>query len=276
MKITKKINNNVALAVDSAGKDLVVFGKGVGFPAMPYELTDLNKIQRTFYDIKANYVELASSLPEDMILLAADIVERAQESLECGLNPNLPFTLADHLNFAVERTLNGMELNTPLAYDVAHFYPKEMALGRCAIEIIQKRKQLRLPDSEAINIALHLVNGEMEGSDMHATLKATQAIQDITRIIEKELQIKVDTDSFNYSRFVMHLRYLLHRIGEDEQEDNGIGSAMHYQVRVKYPDIYLCTLKVGDYLAGHCSRRCSEDELLYLFMHINRLKQRID
>lgn len=273
MKITKKINNNVALAVDSAGKDLVVFGKGVGFPAMPYELDDLTRIQRTFYDIKANYVELAASLPEDMILLAADIVELAQEGMECGLNPNLPFTLADHLNFAVERTLNGMELNTPLAYDVAHFYPKEMALGQRALEIVRERKGLRLPDSEAINIALHLVNGEMEDSDMHATLKATQAIRDITGILEKELHITVDTASFNYSRFVMHLRYLLHRIEQDEQEDNGIGSAMH-QVCVKYPDVYLCTLKVRDYLKQRFGRHCSEDELLYMFMHINRLKER--
>lgn len=273
VKITKKINNNVALAVDDAGKNLVVFGKGVGFPAMPYELTDLSKIQRTFYDIKANYVELAAYLPEDMILLAADVVELAQASLNCELNPNLPFTLADHLSFAVERALNGLELNTPLAYDVAHFYPAEMALGQRALEIIRERKGIRLPDSEAINIALHLVNGEMENSDMAATLKVTQVIQDISDLIEGELHIKLDTSGFNYSRFIMHLRYLLQRLEVDEQEDSGIGSAMR-QTCVKYPDVYLCTLKVRDYLADQCSRHCSEDELLYLFMHINRLKER--
>ncbi|MCH3943362.1 MAG: hypothetical protein LKE37_06810 [Atopobiaceae bacterium] len=36
MRIVKKINNNVALAVDACGKDVVVFGKGIGFPQMPY------------------------------------------------------------------------------------------------------------------------------------------------------------------------------------------------------------------------------------------------
>ena len=39
MQICKKINNNVALARDAKGRELVVFGKGIGFPAMPYELT---------------------------------------------------------------------------------------------------------------------------------------------------------------------------------------------------------------------------------------------
>lgn len=44
MKITKKINNNVALAQDAKGRELIVFGKGVGFPATPYELTDLSRV----------------------------------------------------------------------------------------------------------------------------------------------------------------------------------------------------------------------------------------
>lgn len=32
MQIFKKINNNVALARDAKGRELVVFGKGIGFP----------------------------------------------------------------------------------------------------------------------------------------------------------------------------------------------------------------------------------------------------
>lgn len=273
MKITKKLNNNVALAVDGNGKELVVFGRGVGFPAMPYELNDLSKIQRTFYDIKSNYIQLAASLPEDMIMLSADIVELAQTSLSCNLNPNLTFTLADHLSFAVERCLNGIELNTPLAYDVAHFYPREMELGRQALRIIKENKDINLPDNEAINIALHLVNGEMEDSDMYSTLQATQVIQDISELIELKLDIRLDTASFNYSRFVMHLRYLLQRLEQNDQEDNGIGRAMRLTC-IKYPAVYDCTLKVRDYLIEQYGWHCSEDELLYMFMHINRLHER--
>lgn len=41
MEVYKKINNNVALARDAKGRELVVFGKGIGFASMPYELTDL-------------------------------------------------------------------------------------------------------------------------------------------------------------------------------------------------------------------------------------------
>ena len=275
LRITKKINNNVALALDSAGKEIVVFGRGIGFPAMPYELTDLSKIQRTFYDIKSNYVELAAALPEDLILLAADIVELARCDLDCDLNPNLPITLADHLNFAMERFQTGMEVQSPLTYDIAHFYPAEMSLGRQALEIIRERKGIVLPESEATSIALHLINGEMENNDMHATLTTTKVIRDITNIIEQTLKITLDTSGFNYSRFTMHIRYLLQRMQQGTQEVNGMSSAMRQLVR-EYPDVYYCTMKVVFYFSNHFHWECNEDEKLYLFMHINRLKERND
>lgn len=275
LRITKKINNNVALALDSAGKEIVVFGRGIGFPEMPYELTDLSKIQRTFYDIKFNYVELAASLPEDIVLLAADIVEIARCDLDCDLNPNLPITLADHLNFAIERFQTGMEVHSPLAYDIAHFYPIEVELGRQALEIIRQRKGLALPQCEATSIALHLINGEMENSDMHMTLTTTKVIRDVTNIIESTMGITLDTSGFNYSRFVTHIRYLLLRMQQGIQEVNGMSSAMRSLIR-EYPDIYCCTMKVVSYISTNYHWECSEDEKLYLFMHINRLKVRND
>lgn len=275
LRILKKINNNVALALDSAGKEIIVFGRGIGFPAMPYELTDLSKIQRTFYDIKSNYVEMAAALPEDLVLLVADIVELARVDLDCDLNPNLPIMLADHLNFAIERFQAGMEVHNPLTYDIAHFYPAEMELGKQALEIIRQRKGIALPESEATNIALHLINGEMENSDMHDTLKTTKVIRDITGIIEQTLKITLDTSGFNYSRFTMHIRYLLQRIQQGTQEVNGMSSAMSQLIR-EYPDIYYCTTKVVSYFSKQFQWECNEDEKLYLFMHINRLKQRND
>ena len=49
MLILKKINNNVALAASDDGREVVVFGKGIGFHEMPYELADESLIQRKFY-----------------------------------------------------------------------------------------------------------------------------------------------------------------------------------------------------------------------------------
>lgn len=51
MKLLRKINNNAAVAQDKRGREMVVLGRGVGFHPMPYELSDLSVIYRTFYDV---------------------------------------------------------------------------------------------------------------------------------------------------------------------------------------------------------------------------------
>ena len=48
MKVIKKINNNVALCLDGNQRELIAFGKGIGFKPIPYELTDLSVIERTY------------------------------------------------------------------------------------------------------------------------------------------------------------------------------------------------------------------------------------
>lgn len=83
MEVYKKINNNVALARDAKGRELVVFGKGIGFASMPYELTDLSRIQRTFYDVNEKYFALLRDVPEAVFLAADDIADTAREELDC-------------------------------------------------------------------------------------------------------------------------------------------------------------------------------------------------
>lgn len=134
---------------------------------------------------------------------------------------------------------------------------------------------MRITKKINTNIVLHLINGEMENSDMHATLEMTRVIRDVTELIEKNLHIVLDTTGFNYSRFVMHLRYLLQRMQQGTQENNGMSSVMRQLIR-EYPDIYCCTMKVASYLSDYFHQECNEDEKLYLFVHINRLKERND
>ena len=187
MKIIKQINNNAALALDGNGKELVVLGRGVGFPKMPYELTDLSRVEKTFYDVNPKYFGMAADLPRSLVLACAEIAEKAEVELDCELNPNLPFTLADHLNFAAERLNKGIEVPTPLAYDVRHLYPRETELAEQARELLARTAGLELPQSEVVNIALHLINAEAEAGDMHSMMMTLKALSDVDAIVEKNL-----------------------------------------------------------------------------------------
>ncbi len=103
MLITKAINNNVVLAEDENGRELVLFGKGLGFRGAPSYIEDESAIQRSFRDVSPELYDALASLGDDVIIIASGIVDIARQELNCKLNPNLVFTIADHLQFAIER-----------------------------------------------------------------------------------------------------------------------------------------------------------------------------
>lgn len=272
VKIIKRINTNAALATDRNGKELIVLGKGVGFPKVPYELTDLSLVERTFYDVNPKYFSMIADIPQPVMLASAEITEQAELELGCELNPNLPFTLADHLNFAVERIRKGLQVTTPLAYDVKHLYPAESALGMQALDVLEQHAGIRLPDGEAVNIAMHLINAEAETDDIHATMLTLHVLEDVDRIVEKELDIRLNKEGFHYSRFAMHMRYLIQRLMRGEADEK-CGGSMLRSVAREYPDIYACAQKVSAYLSSEHGWTCNEEETLFLMLHINRVRE---
>ena len=273
MKIIRQINNNAALALDGNGKELVVLGRGVGFPKMPYELTDLSRIERTFYDVNPKYLGMAADLPRPLVLACAEITERAEIELDCALNPNLPFTLADHLNFAVERFRSGLNLTIPIAYDIRHLYPNEFDLGVKALDILKEYTGVSLPDSEAVSIAMHLINAEIENSEIHSLVKALEIQEGVESIVEREMNLKLDKDSYSYYRFTMHIRYLIQRLMSGTQSETGSGS-MVKMLANDYPKTYICAKKIAAFLQKQENWCCNDEELLYLMLHINRVCQK--
>ncbi len=119
MRIVRSINNNVALAVDSTGREAVVFGKGIGFHAVPYEIgDDDSRVQKRFYEVNTALLPMMETLSEDALFVSSGIVDLARESLGCVLNPNLPFTLADHIQFAISCAKDGVVIENPLSAEI--------------------------------------------------------------------------------------------------------------------------------------------------------------
>ncbi len=273
MKLLRKINNNAAVAQDKRGREMVVLGRGVGFHPMPYELTDLSVVYRTFYDVDPQYYEMLSSLPEEALMAAADIAEQAEIALQAELNPNLPFTLADHIAFAQEREKQGIRLATPLHYDVQHLYPREYELGLQAMETVRLRTGTALPRAEAVNIALHIVNAELEGSNLSSTLAAVEVLDEVTVLVERELGIALDRESYNYARFAMHIQFLVRRLSSGKVMEQGSGKMLS-ELSAEYPATYRCAQAVAKEIEQRHGWHCSSDEVLYLMLHIYRVQNR--
>lgn len=276
MLILKKINNNVALASSDAGEEIVVFGKGVGFHEMPYELEDESVIQRVFRDVDEKCIGGFANIADDVLLVASDIVAMADKALDCALAGNLVVCLADHLQYALERTGDGIAIENPLSHEVAFVYPREVELGRRGIELVSERMGVNLPESEITSIALHLVNAEVDGmgssQDMDLVMKSTVILERATQVIEGQLGQQLDRTSYAYVRFVAHLRFLIRRLmrgGCKETENSGL----FRQAARDFPDAYRCAAGINEYLKRDYNWSCSDEEMLYLMMHVNRLRQ---
>lgn len=275
MRVIKSINNNVAICEDSKGRELIAFGKGIGFNKEPYQIVDLSIVDRTYYGVNPSYLDLIGEIPEKIFEITAKIVDVAVGYMDCDFNSNIVFTLADHIHFAIERNKKNMILKNPLGNDVRYFYEKEMEMGEIAVKMIQRSLKIRLPKEEAVYIALHFINAEAMSQKENEYEGNDLVIEDITRIIEDVLNIRVQKKDFNYSRFVTHMQYLLKRkdVGACISSDN---IKMYEEMIREYPDIYRCVLKIKDYIIEKLHWEPNDEELLYLILHINRLYARED
>ena len=178
-------------------------------------------------------------------------------------------TLTDHINFAIERVSQGIEPQNALLWEIKRFYPQEFQLGIYALELIQDRLGILLPEDEAGFIALHFVNAEY-GTDIRDAVKFPDQMQAIVDIVERELGILLDESSLHYERFMTHIKFLIQRIYRKEllsSEDRELSLMMQR----KYPREYQCSVKVAEYIMQATGCRLSEEEIMYLSVHIRRV-----
>lgn len=274
MKVIKNINNNVSLCLDSNNIEVVAFGKGIGFTKPPYEV-DLNQVQRTYYDIDPMYINMISNIPEEILDISDNIINYARIKLDTPVSSNIVITLADHINFAIQRYKENMNIKLPIVHDIQYLFETEMEIGEYALNLIKKKLKVFLPKEEAAYIALHIINAESMNKNKKQEKHDEEVIDDICDIIEKDFQIKVDKIGFNYSRFVSHMHYLLKR-GKKNEMVKSENQKLYESLINTYPKTYECIQHVRKYLKDQVNWDLSDEECIYLMLHINRLCARED
>lgn len=274
MQAIRRINNNAAICVDGHGHELVALGRGVGFGELPHDVS-LKAITRTFYGIDEKYLSLLRELDPRVLEFSAQLVDIARSQVSHGLSPNLPVTLADHISFAIKRVEEHMMVQMPLAYDVQQQYPVEFGLGEMAVRGVAKTFGIRLPPSEAVGIALCIVNAAVTSSDLsqrsglrkeHLTDKAVAAIED-------EAKIKVDRGSFDFARFATHLSYLTDRVATGKPLNTEL-SGLYPTVLEQYPLAMRCAEKIAQLVGDAYGSKVTQEECVYLALHAQRLIDR--
>lgn len=275
MKVVRSINNNVAICLDSNNREVVAFGRGIGFRRPPYEIS-LSEIDRTYANISPAYISMINEISEDVLECSMKIYDEIITSLDCVVNANIVITLADHIQFAIKRQQSNLKIDMPFLLEIQAYYKKEITIAEKALKIIKNITKIELPKEELSAIALHIVNAEAI-EENNNDFKEEDVLDEICEVIEKELNIQLDKMGFNYSRFATHILYLLKRIREpDKGNMSGMGIDILTQLKDKSPNTYICAKKVAAYIESSLNTKINDEELLYILIHINRLYNRED
>ncbi|MGP4066116.1 BglG family transcription antiterminator LicT [Oceanobacillus sp. M65] len=279
MDIKKILNNNVVVTENENNQEMVVMGKGLAFQKKVGQSMDELKIEKKFILQNTRTSEKLDQLlkytSENYLEIASHILDYAQAELSYKLDEYLYVALTDHISFAISRHEQGIEIKNPLSYEIRKYYKKEYQIGLKALDIIGEHTGLRMDEDEAASIALHLVNSGISGENLEVAVQVTDMVNNILNIVKYHYQMELDEDSINYERFLTHLRYFSIRFVRKEKLEDTVDDFLYEQVQRKYQKAFACTEKINIYLDQNFNWSLSQDEKIYITVHIHRVTFRL-
>lgn len=274
MTVEKVINNNLVRSFNESRQEVLVMGCGLGFKKKPGDEIEESLIEKVYTVGSATdfnrLTQLLEKIPQERVRVTNEIISFAKASLGKRLNDNIYLTLTDHISFAIDRAEQGVVLKNALLWEIKRFYNHEFLIGKEALAVIERRLGAALPEDEAGFIALHLVNASMELDSMAQTAEMTKIIQHILSIVKYHFHMELDEYSLHYERFITHLKFFVQRVfnGTEINEDD---KTFWLMLKDKYKEEYLCTLKIRDYMKAEFGQELTEDEMIFLTVHIKRV-----
>lgn len=274
MLINKVINNNIVSSLDDDNNEVILMGRGIAFQKSKGDYIPDDLIEKMFYlkdDKKHNrFLELLNEIPIEVIEVTDEIIKFAKLQIEKELNEGIYLTLMDHINYSIERYLQGITVQNPLLWEIKQFYKKEFEIAIEAVKMINQNLMIDLSEDEAGFIALHFVNAELN-SEMQEVTQITKFIQEVLNIVRFHFKISFDEDSLDYHRFVTHLKFFARRMMGDSYDvkDDDI---LFNIIIDRYPEAYECVKRIEKHINKVYNKTLSQSEQLYLTMHIARIK----
>lgn len=272
MEISKVLNNNVAVVIEN-NEEKIVMGRGICFKKKTGDTIEPETIDKVFYlhnqEVLSRFKELVVDIPLEYLEIGEEIMDEARLSLGKALNDNIYISMVDHIYTAVVRAKDDILVKNALLWDIQRFYKEEYQIGKKALEIIEKKTGVLLPNDEAGFIALHIVNGQLD-EDVHDMYEITKIMQEIENIVRYHFKIEFNEESAYYYRFITHLKFFAQRLVEHKKQNKQEDDLLEV-VQVKYANAYQCVEKNAIYIKNQYNYELYDEEKLYLTIHIHRV-----
>lgn len=273
MDIKRIYNNNVALATDAEGREVVVIGRGVCFGRRAGDTIDDALVEKVFSPMgegaMSRFEKLVGSIPSEYLVVAEDIVAMLRHESDLDIDDGILIALADHISLSVEREKRGVTLANPMLFEIAHLYRKEFALAHRAAEIIHDHLDVWVSEEEVGFITLHIVNATMSQRPDNLVF-SVEMIRGILAIVGESFGDRVDPESLSYERFLRHLQFFAQRV-LDEGSSQDMSATPVLLDREDYPEAFACADRIADYVEGAHDTPVTDAEKSYLVYHLANL-----
>jgi len=273
----KVLNNNVVITVDPQGRERVLMGRGLGFQLGPDSVIDYAKVEKTFVlDADADPAHAAAVLtatPYPVVEAVTEGIEQAERALGRDLGRHVAVAIIDHVGFVLERLQKGVRIPAASMPELGVLYPEEFGAAQALAAYLEQRLDVRFPTEESVFLTTHLLNATRDEPNGTAAL-LFRRVQHVVSTIESRYGIELDTRGADYARFILHVKFLLQRLVSQTMLRGGDSSFYDFAVQ-RYPEAHACAVDVRDYVLASTGSTLTDEEMLYLIVHIERLTQRV-
>lgn len=274
-RILKIIGNNFVSAISEKSETVVLQGLGIGFDKRKGFLVEDSKIERIYHmenDKETNRLtQLVSHIPLEHISFVASLIDEAQDTIENKLRANIYISLTDHVSFSIERFHENKMYANALLNEIKTFYPQEFLIGLTMVKKINKHFDITLPIDEAGFIAMHILDAELS-INITETVELTKTITTVMDIIKTYYPNRFKEDSFDTSRLITHVKYLVQGIFLNKLNSNNNNEFKNFLIK-QYPNESKCVLKIRDKLEEQFKKKIDDEELLMLAIQINKINK---
>jgi transcriptional antiterminator len=270
-KIMKILNNNVVLALQN-DKEKILFSRGIGYKKQTGDTVDSKvPVEKVFsIEDKENYSrfkEIIASTDSGIVGICEEIIFMIDKELQEELDEKIHIALTDHIAFTLIRLKEHNEIENPFLIETETLYKKEFEIAKKAVAMLEKHTGINIPDGEIGFITLHIHTARNKGK-LSNTIKYSYLSNSIVELIEDELKIEIDRKSLDYARLIVHIRFALERI----INSTPIKNMLLDTVKRKFKRSFKIAAKVGDLLEGALNIKVVPDEIGYLAIYIEKLR----
>ncbi|AOM82318.1 transcriptional antiterminator, BglG family [Salisediminibacterium beveridgei] len=211
--VVKALNNNVVIAADGGSSEVIFIGKGIGFGKKKGDAyTDMehDKVYRLMDETEqARYKALVKEDDEERLLAVHEAIQPIQAEIGFRWPDATVFALTQHLALALKRTTDGTDIQNPFLLETKWLYRESYQLAEKAVQYLNKRTGLTLPEAEVGFVTLHIQSALRSVNPHQHAGSHNDLIERSLSYVEEKAQMKLTEQSRSVRRFVSLMNQII-------------------------------------------------------------------